>query len=664
MIPLLLSLALASPLELADAVAAGDCTTVLASAPDEGDWRVVRGYCSLKTGDAEAAVEALEKPIDGPVGEYGRLLLARARLQLGTEGVEDALEGLDLPGDAGVEIRRTRARLAVQRGDVAAFTAATKGLDGPEITYLTAELAFANGDVEAAWSAWRRLVQEAEPGGWDAKALDRIAQTGGTLDQADPLVRVAQLRKVGRIDEASELADTIDEVPEPARVELAKVYMQARRYEPAIAQWSTILGSPDEAEGRATHLFDYALSHARTGDYDTSAVVYRRLIAQHPGDPKAVTASYKLGYMAYDEGSCGEALQLFGEHIKAYPKSVHLDEALWFSARCRWKSSDFEHAAEDLTALQTLRPQSSLVSGAAYWQARARGKTGHSLDEAKLLNSVISRWPSSGYAWLAANRLERTFPSKPAAQAPPWPDSLKDDPAVIRAEALLAVGFRAWARTELAPVKDRISTKGERLAAAWRFIAAGDYKTGKRLASKHCVSPWKDGDPVAQQACTPRPEVGIVHAVARRYDLDPNLPFAIMTAESALDPSVTSWAGARGLMQLMPVEGPRIHGQLYPERPFDPDDLYSAPYNASMGTTELGMKRQSLDGVLDGSDLPAVIASYNGGEEAVRRWVDAYDEAPELDEFIEDIGYTETRRYVKRVLGFAMAYRWVYGDES
>ncbi len=39
-----------------------------------------------------------------------------------------------------------------------------------------------------------------------------------------------------------------------------------------------------------------------------------------------------------------------------------------------------------------------------------------------------------------------------------------------------------------------------------------------------------------------------------------------------------------------------------------------------------------------------------------------YEDRPDFDEFSEDIGYTETRRYVKRVLGFVMAYRWVYGD--
>ena len=176
------------------------------------------------------------------------------------------------------------------------------------------------------------------------------------------------------------------------------------------------------------------------------------------------------------------------------------------------------------------------------------------------------------------------------------------------------------------------------------------------------AKPWRGGDPVAQQACTPRPESSIVATVAERFAFDPLVPFGIMTAESALKPEVTSIAGARGLMQLMPKEAARIHAELYPERAFDSDDLYSAPYNASLGTAELGMKAKDLADTLAMSSLPAAIASYNGGIEAVRRWLEPHESPPDFDEFVEDIGYTETRRYVKRVLGYTMTYRWVYGD--
>ena len=90
--------------------------------------------------------------------------------------------------------------------------------------------------------------------------------------------------------------------------------------------------------------------------------------------------------------------------------------------------------------------------------------------------------------------------------------------------------------------------------------------------------------------------------------------------------------------------------------------LFSAPYNASLGVAELGTKQQALGDVLDGPDIVAAIAAYNGGETAVARWVEGLGGKPEFDHFAEQIGYTETRRYVRKVLGVVMAYRHVYGD--
>jgi soluble lytic murein transglycosylase len=664
-----------SPLTTAQAVSAGDCATVLQQTGGDAAnerWRVPRAWCSLRMEEPEAALSLLAEPVDGVLGEYGRLVAGQAHLALGDlDRATAALDGLSLPGAAGTELAATRARLAIARADLEGFRSVMKALpEGSERDFLYGEALFAAGQKETAWKTWRAVWVDAQVGGFDTRAEARLAATGAPpLTDAERVDRLARLRRNGRIDEASSLAEALGEaaatdpdLPSDP-IELARVQLQARQYTDSLTHWRTALGAPEEAVGSARNLFDYALTNARTGDYDTAAVVYERVIAQHPGHEKADFASYKLGYMSYDENDCPTAIERFDAHLKRFPASRHLTEALWFTARCHWRSGDVDAAIASLDRLVQERPKSSLVPGALYWKARAAGLAGDAEAERAGLQRVLRSWPVNGYAWFAAQRLGTRFEPKPAVARPAWPERLAKRADVTRFEALLAVGLADWARDELAPVRGALSTREEKLAAAHAFIAAGDYRTGRSLAKPYCVSPWKDGDPVAQQACTPRPEAGIVSAVAERFDLHPLLPYGIMTAESALKPQVTSVAGARGLMQIMPLEGPRIHEQLY-TGPYDADDLYKAPYNASMGTAELGMKRQSLKGMLQQTDLPAVIASYNGGEAAVRRWLEAYDEPPPFDTFAEDVGYTETRRYVKRVLGFVMAYRWVYGDPT
>jgi soluble lytic murein transglycosylase len=53
------------------------------------------------------------------------------------------------------------------------------------------------------------------------------------------------------------------------------------------------------------------------------------------------------------------------------------------------------------------------------------------------------------------------------------------------------------------------------------------------------------------------------------------------------------------------------------------------------------------------------IAAYNSGSGSVRRWLDARGN-DELDVFVEQIPFDETRGYVKRVLASQAAYAFLY----
>ena len=129
-------------------------------------------------------------------------------------------------------------------------------------------------------------------------------------------------------------------------------------------------------------------------------------------------------------------------------------------------------------------------------------------------------------------------------------------------------------------------------------------------------------------------------------------------------------------MQLMPTLAEELHKDLWPETLFDADRMYSPSYNATLGTTELIRLAEQFGELEVDNPLPMVIAGYNGGTDAVIRWVDAYQddssdtrltdwtERPVADVWAEFIGYGETRKYVRRVLGYLQVYRLAYGDPS
>jgi soluble lytic murein transglycosylase-like protein len=112
-----------------------------------------------------------------------------------------------------------------------------------------------------------------------------------------------------------------------------------------------------------------------------------------------------------------------------------------------------------------------------------------------------------------------------------------------------------------------------------------------------------------------------VDAAASANRVDPALVEAIIGAESGFDPTATSRAGARGLMQLMPQTAAELGVA----------DLGDPAANVRAGTRYL---RSLLDRF---GDVTLAVAAYNAGPGAVER----FGAVPP---------YAETRHYVRDVM--------------
>lgn len=673
MLALLALLSFAAPPPVA--VALGDCAAVRAALPTpvtEGE-RLARLACAAPSEPLDALLATLE---GSDLGGYAELIAARTQLEAQPAEAAARLKDRALPGAAGRELRLLRGQALVLAGRSLEgredLRALMESEFGDEARYFLAVGALDRGEREAAlpvlWGLWTRSTR----GPWFERASARLAELGEAVPPSAASeagrerlrARVKALRGDDQHREALALAKEIEAVVPPqghdSLLASAQIHMAGKDYRGAIGRFTQICGAPAQAKCAPAVLFDDALSHARLGDYETAALLYTRLRAQHPASPQAVTASYKIAYMRHDAGDTEAALKLFSDHLAQYPDSEHGDEALWLTGRAHWKAGRYPEARAAWERLLRGFPKSGLASGAKYWSARALGKLGDAAGEREGLEAVLSGYPVSGHAWFAANRLGWTWQEKPPFPAPPMLDSLAARAAVRRALALTDAGLDAWAREELATIPRENLSREERLALATLLGEAGDYAGGAALAAPLCGKPWGGGDPAAMAACVPRPAAAVVREVAGEGGLNPLLPFAIMQSESALKPWVTSPAGAMGLMQLMPEVGERHYRREFPSGTWDPALLFRARTNAMLGTSELVERRKSLSGVLQGDSLPAVIASYNAGEEAVRRWLPTAGPAPEMDEWSEDISYTETRRYVRTVLGALMRWQWVY----
>jgi soluble lytic murein transglycosylase len=135
-----------------------------------------------------------------------------------------------------------------------------------------------------------------------------------------------------------------------------------------------------------------------------------------------------------------------------------------------------------------------------------------------------------------------------------------------------------------------------------------------------------------------------VKASAERHDVDPHLVWAVMRQESMFSPTILSPVGAVGLMQIMPNTGKEIARDLRISS-FEASHLLDPELNVDFGVYYLGKRFGQTQ------DYVQTLAAYNGGLHNVRRWVrsnqDIIDDEPL---FVEYIGFSETRNYVKLVL--------------
>ncbi|MED5578955.1 MAG: transglycosylase SLT domain-containing protein [Nitrospinota bacterium] len=138
---------------------------------------------------------------------------------------------------------------------------------------------------------------------------------------------------------------------------------------------------------------------------------------------------------------------------------------------------------------------------------------------------------------------------------------------------------------------------------------------------------------------------------------DVYLLHSIIKAESLFDQYAISPAGAIGMMQLMPKTARRV-SKKYGIKFKSKFDLFDSTINKQIGAHHM----QDLLKTFKGEIVP-VIASYNAGRSVVLRWwKNRKNESIEV--FIEQIPYIETRKYVKKVLGYYREYKNIYSKKA
>ena len=148
----------------------------------------------------------------------------------------------------------------------------------------------------------------------------------------------------------------------------------------------------------------------------------------------------------------------------------------------------------------------------------------------------------------------------------------------------------------------------------------------------------------------PRKYYVYVEKYADEYNLDENLVYSIIKAESKFDENAVSRRGAKGLMQIADITRDWAIEELELN---DDIDIYDPETNIRIGCWYLN----TLYKEFGKTDL--VIAAYNGGSGNVKKWL-SDEEYSKDGENLHIIPFSETDKYLKKVNKFYVQYKMLY----
>lgn len=332
----------------------------------------------------------------------------------------------------------------------------------------------------------------------------------------------------------------------------------------------------------------------------------------------------------------------------------YLPEAHWTAGLAAWRLKKYALAARHFEAVANHKSSSTwLVSAGGFWAARAR-LVGGEPEKVNALFAIAARYPRTFYGLLARHVLGE--PAHFRWETPPLTEStiraLAHKPVGRRAMALLQAGEDRRAEREL---KALSAGADEPLAKGILALAVRGNMPSLAVTLNSKLYPNGGGyDGAAYPLPDWTPDGG--------FRVDRALIYALIRQESGFNPKAKSWAGAHGLMQLMPKTASFVAGDRgYHRQSGKKRTLFEPEINLALGQKyiEILLADEAIQG-----DLFLLAAAWNGGPGNLKKWQRANDYMDDPLFFIESIPSRETRIFIERVLTNLWIYRHRLGQPS
>ncbi|NER38921.1 MAG: transglycosylase SLT domain-containing protein [Oscillatoria sp. SIO1A7] len=355
--------------------------------------------------------------------------------------------------------------------------------------------------------------------------------------------------------------------------------------------------------------------------------------------------------------------------LTQYSNSDAAATVRWENAKQRAAAGDFAGAWKWAEELGRENPKSELAPEASFWVGKWAQRLGRGKEATEAFEYVLSKYPESYFAWRSAVYLGWDVGDFTTVRSLS-PEVVKPEtrPALIAGSEVLQELYQlgqdkdAWTLWQAEFSNRKNPTVAEQFTDGVIRLGVGDNLDGifmiSFLAQREKSEEIAEYEALKQkpaywQALYPFPYKDLIVKWSGERKLNSLLVTALIRQESRFMRTIESWAGAIGLMQVIPPTGEWMAQRIQLEE----YDLENPDDNINLGTEFLSYTHAEYN---DNSML--AVASYNAGPGNISSWLKRFG-FNDPDEFASKIPFPETNDYVKKVFGNYWNYLRLYNPE-
>ena len=315
------------------------------------------------------------------------------------------------------------------------------------------------------------------------------------------------------------------------------------------------------------------------------------------------------------------------------------DDLLAWKTRAALRQGDWKAVLANVEAMDDAKNDPTWI----YWKARAQlSNNPTEVQRAEALSALRNIASVKGfYEQLALEELGQviTVPAKPAPLTAQEKAAAQQNQGLQRGLAAIQLGLRSEGNREW-NYSTNLHTPGG--MSERELLAAADLACSKQVWDRCINTSDRTKTQIDFDQRFPMPLKETVLRKSKDVQLDPAYVYGLIRQESRFIMDAKSVVGASGLMQVMPATAKWTAKKIGLTN-FQVPQLNEHETNVTIGTGYLKLVLDDFEG-----SMPLAAAAYNAGPSRSRNW----RKGPVLEAAIwaENIPFTETRDYVKKVL--------------